>query len=69
MMIETAIHVPVRYVTIDVAATVTGLTRKAIERKIEDGKWLENKQYRRAADGRIYIDIRGYEQWVEKGLA
>lgn len=54
-----------RYVRPAVAAVATGLTVKAIERKIEDGKWVEGREYRRAPDGRIYIDMRGFEKWVE----
>lgn len=58
---------PSRYVRIPLAATVTGLTVKAIEKKIEDGVWLEGIQYKRK--GReIYIDLKGYEQWVEQEL-
>jgi hypothetical protein len=55
---------PARFVTIPVAATITGLTQKAIERKIEKGEWAEGLQYRRR-DGRIFIDIKGYEKWIE----
>lgn len=56
---------PARYVTISLAAAVTGYTEKAIERKIEDGVWLEGKEWKRAADGRILIDLEGYSRWVE----
>lgn len=56
--------VPARFVTIGLAAVVTGLTAKAIERKIERGDWAEGRQYRKASDGRIYVDIEGYEKWV-----
>lgn len=53
-----------RFVTIDLAATLTGLTAKAIRRKIERGVWLEGRQYRRQ-DGRIFVDLRAYEAWVQ----
>jgi hypothetical protein len=56
--------VPSRFVTIPVASVITGLTEKAINRKIEKGEWAEGLQYRRR-EGRIFIDIRGYEKWVE----
>jgi hypothetical protein len=58
-----------RYVRPGVAAAAVGLTVKAIERKIEDGKWIEGREYRRAPDGRIYIDMRGFEKWVETEAA
>lgn len=55
---------PAPYVRIPLAAAMTGLTEKAIRRKIEEGKWLEGRQYVRR-DGEVYISIRGYTQWVE----
>lgn len=58
---------PARKVTIDLAAACTGLTRKAIERKIERGDWLQGREYHRGPDGRIYVDMAGYERWVERG--
>lgn len=57
------------YVTIPVAAQMTGLTPKAIRRKIEDGKWLEGREYRRGPDGHIWVSIRGFERWVEQGAS
>lgn len=56
--------VPARFVTIPVASVMTGLTEKAITRKIEKGEWAEGLQYRRR-DGRVYIDIKGFEKWIE----
>lgn len=55
---------PAPYVRIPLAAAMTGLSEKAIRRKIEEGKWLEGRQYVRR-DGEVYISIRGYTQWVE----
>ena len=54
-----------RYVLLIVAAQLTGYTVKAIERKIERGDWIEGKVWRRAPDGRILIDMLGYQRWVE----
>ncbi|WP_081058450.1 excisionase [Burkholderia thailandensis] len=59
---------PAPYVTVALAARVTGLTEKAIRRKIEDGKWLEGREFRRSPDGGIFISIKGYQQWVEKAM-
>jgi hypothetical protein len=58
---------PAPYVTIPLASIITGLTEKAIRRKIEDGKWLEGLQYVRSPDDGIFISLKGYEQWVLKG--
>jgi hypothetical protein len=56
---------PARYFLIRAAAVATGLTEKAIRRKIEEGHWIENKHWRKAPDGHIYIDMKASEQWVE----
>jgi len=64
---ETVVQVATApYVTVSLAATITGLTEKAIRRKIEDGKWVEGREYRRSPDGGIFISIKGYQRWVEK---
>jgi hypothetical protein len=55
---------PADWVTIDLAATVTGYTPKAIRRKIQDGVWLEGQQFVRAPDGRVLISLKGYAAWV-----
>jgi hypothetical protein len=57
--------VPTRYVLLPIAALVTGYTVKAMERKIERGDWIEGKVWRRAPDGRILVDLVGYQKWVE----
>lgn len=54
-------------VTIKQAAALTGLTAKAIHRKREEGFWLEGREWFRGPDNRIYISIRGYEQWIRNG--
>lgn len=55
---------PANLVLIHLAAAATGLTERAIESKIARQDWIEGKQYHRAPDGRIYIDLRGFEKWV-----
>ncbi|MBS0422621.1 MAG: excisionase [Proteobacteria bacterium] len=57
--------VPTRYVLLPLAALVTGYTVKAMERKIERGDWVEGRVWRRAPDGRVLIDLVGYQKWVE----
>ena len=57
---------PARYVLLPLAAAVTGYTSKAMQRKIERGDWQEGKVWKRAPDGRVLIDLLGYQRWVEK---
>lgn len=54
-----------RFVRIPLAETLTGYTEKAIRRKIEEGVWLEGREYRRAPDGNLLIDMEGFNLWVE----
>lgn len=56
---------PVRYVTTTKFSEVSGLSMKAIEGKIARGTWLEGKHFYRR-DGRIYINLKEYEKWIEK---
>lgn len=68
-MTEQVLIAPAPYVTVRLAAAITGLTEKAIRRKIEEGKWLEGREFRRTPDGTIMVSLRGYQQWVEKAMA
>jgi hypothetical protein len=54
-----------RYVLLPLANLITGYTVKAMERKIERGDWREGKEWRHAPDGRVLIDLQGYQRWVE----
>lgn len=55
-----------QHVTIALAATLTGLSGKAIRRKIEEGKWLEGREYRRRGIMPKPLELgpraRGYRQ-------
>lgn len=56
---------PARYVLMHLATTLTGYTVKAMQRKIERGDWAEGRVWKHAPDGRIVIDLVGYQRWVE----
>jgi hypothetical protein len=56
---------PARYVLLSLVSALTGYSVKAMTRKIERGDWQEVKLWRRAPDGRILIDMVGYQKWVE----
>jgi hypothetical protein len=65
MEVPVAYLTPAPYVTVALAATITGLSEKAIRRKIEDGKWIEDREFVRSPDGTIFISLKGFERWVE----
>jgi hypothetical protein len=58
-----------RYVRVNKFVELTGYSDKAVRCKIAEGVWLEGRQYRRAPDGAILVDMMGYEKWVEGKLA
>jgi hypothetical protein len=62
---EATVVATARYVLLPLANLLTGYSVKAMERKIERGDWQEGKVWRRAPDGRILIDVLGYQRWVE----
>ena len=59
--------VPPRYVQLSVAAILTGYSERALQSKIDEGVWLEGKEWRKAPDGRRLVDLEGYNRWVEGG--
>jgi hypothetical protein len=47
---------------------MTGFTPGAIRTKIAKSVWLEGRQWVKR-DGRVLIDMKGYEQWAEQEAA
>ncbi len=47
-------------------AALTGYTEKATYHKIENGTWLQGRQYCRARDGLLCIEMEGFYRWVEE---
>jgi hypothetical protein len=60
---------PAQNVTIKLASVCTGWSEKAIRRKIEDGIWLEGREYFRTPDKCIMVNLKGVTKWVEKAPA
>ena len=56
-----------QFVTIAVASLMTGLSEKAIRRKIEEGKWLVGREVFKSPDGGVFVSIQGFENWVGRG--
>lgn len=56
---------PARFVTVNLCSTITGLTRSAINKRMGEGQWTEGRQWRRAEDGSIWIDMLAVERWVQ----
>lgn len=57
-----------RYKLIHQFCAETGYTEAAIRAKIRDGIWLEGREYRKAPDGHVLVDVEGYYKWVEQNI-
>lgn len=56
-----------RYLTVSKFSSESGYSEAAVRSKIRDGVWLKSYVWRHAPDGRVLIDVEGYEAWVEQG--
>jgi hypothetical protein len=56
--------VSLRFVTIEKFCSESGYSADAVRSKIKRGDWLEKVVWVKAPDGRILIDLKGYERWV-----
>lgn len=52
-----------RLVRVKRFSELSGYSDKAVYRKIEDGIWLEGREYWRAPDRSILMDLEGFERW------
>jgi hypothetical protein len=57
---------PHRFVRLTVFEAITGTTARAAQEKIRTGIWIEGREYIRAPDGHIHIDMKGYDRWLQK---
>jgi hypothetical protein len=54
----------IRHVTIPKFCELTGYSEDAVRSKQKRGDWLEGREWIKAPDGRILMDLEGYERWV-----
>jgi len=45
---------------------LTGETEAAVRHLINDGVWLDGREYTRMPNGRLWISIKGFENWINK---
>ena len=57
----------VRFKTVAQFCAESGYTDNAVRGKIKNGIWLERREYRKAPDGHVLIDVEGYNEWVING--
>lgn len=56
---------PAKYVKLPLFEALTGYTEKAVRRKIEEGIWIEGREYVRAPDGHVLVNMEGFYKWAE----
>ena len=54
----------VKYVTIRKFSELTGIPEDGVRSRIKRGDWIEGQVWRKKG-GSIFINLRGYEAWVE----
>lgn len=55
----------VRHVRLKRFAELTGYSEKAVYEKIRTGAWVQGRQFKRAPDGHILVDLQEFDKWVE----
>lgn len=54
-----------KWVKLDKYCEMSGDTRKAVHAKRNRQIWIEGQQWKKAQDGRIYINVQAVESWIE----
>jgi hypothetical protein len=60
------LNIQLEWMLIPLFCSLTGYTVKAVQRKIEEGKWIEGRHYRRAPDGHVTMNLQAYYRWVSE---
>lgn len=53
------------YVTIEKCAELYGITKEAIRQYKKKGQWRERIHWRKAPNGRIFINTKAVDAWIE----
>ena len=54
-----------QWVLIKRFAEITGYSENAVRHKVKNGTWIEGRLWRKAPDGRIFVNVAEFERWVE----
>jgi len=54
-----------QWVLIKRFAEITGYSENAVRHKVKNGTWMEGRIWRKAPDGRIFVNVVEFERWVE----
>jgi|GEM_PF-370074 len=56
---------PSQWVLVKRFAEVTGYSENAVRHKVKNGTWIQGRIWRKAPDGRIFLNVSEFERWVE----
>jgi len=56
---------PSQWVLVKRFAEVTGYSENAVRHKVKNGTWVQGRIWRKAPDGRIFLNLAEFERWVE----
>jgi len=54
-----------QWVTVKRFSEISGYTPKAIYIKIQRGVWISDIHFRKAPDGRIFLDCAALQSWIK----
>lgn len=54
-----------RWILIKKFSEISGYSHEAVRQKIKKGTWIFGVHYRKAPDGKIFINYEEVEKWVE----
>lgn len=60
---------PVRHVKLSKFEELTGYTANSVHQKIKTGAWAEGREYIKAPDGRVLVDLERYDEWARSNVA
>lgn len=61
--------IPIEWIRKEKFCEISGITLKAVNKKIENGNWLRGKHYKTGPDGKHYINLEAYNEWVASSAA
>ena len=54
-----------KWLTLDKFSEQSGMTKESIRALKKKGIWREKIHWKKAENGRIFINVLGFEKWIE----
>ena len=69
VLLDSPDNITKKYIPIEVFCAMGYYSVEAVRKKISRHQWLQNQEWCKAPDGRIYIDMEGFYKWVARGTS